>query len=144
MPGIAEPNPTSNSDSSRATAIVLQRPLHSKSMISHRLPQILPHLRNTIARRAFATGSQRSLRLPRLSIFEALDSHPKSKVAIVHSESGKSFTYGDLLADTARYRSRLMMLHKPEFRMDLGERRIAFLVENGYHYVGMHLLDGFE
>lgn len=76
------------------------------------------------------------LTLPRLPIFEALDSHPRSKTAVVRSESGERWTYGDLLADTARYKEKLMFLDE-ESGLDLKERRIAFLAENGYDYVGM-------
>jgi len=71
--------------------------------------------------------------LPRLPIFEALASHNPKSTAIIHSESGDKFTYGGLLSDTAKLRSKLLEKAKVD---DLQEQRIAFLVENGYNYVG--------
>lgn len=104
-------------------------------MMLRRFSQFFPRLGSFAARRAIATGSQEKLTLPRLPIFEALNSHPRSKTAIVHSKSGKSFTYGDLLVDTALYKDRLLKLSRAK-EEDLREGRIAFLVENGYDYVG--------
>lgn len=94
-------------------------------------------LRQIITSRTITTGSK-VLTLPRLPIFEALDSHPKSKTAIVHSRSGRAFTYGDLLAATARTKDWILMRNGAEQGQDLKEKRIAFLVENGYDYVGTH------
>lgn len=71
--------------------------------------------------------------LPRLPIFEALSSHNPRSTAIVHSESGDKFTYGSLLSDAAKLRRKLLEKAKVD---DLQEQRIAFLVENGYNYVG--------
>lgn len=71
--------------------------------------------------------------LPQLPIFEALSSYNPRSTAIVHSESGDEFTYGGLLSDTAKLRRKLLEKAKVD---DLQEQRIAFLVENGYNYVG--------
>ncbi|KND90981.1 Acyl-CoA synthetase family member 3, mitochondrial [Tolypocladium ophioglossoides CBS 100239] len=70
--------------------------------------------------------------LPRLPIFEAVAGHDPAATAVVHSVSGRSFTYGQLLADVSRARDR-----RREARggADLDGERIAFLVENSYDYV---------
>lgn len=71
--------------------------------------------------------------LPRLPIFEAVARHDPEAVAVVHSVSGRSFTYGQLLADVSRARDRL---REARNGADLDGERIAFLVENSYDYVG--------
>lgn len=72
--------------------------------------------------------------LPRLPIFEAISKHNQDSPAIVHSDSGRTFSYGDLLHDVARRKYSLateVAGSKP-----LKGERVAFLVENGYDYVG--------
>lgn len=75
-----------------------------------------------------------STSLPRLPIFEAIASHDPQSTAVVHSVSGRSFTYGGLLGDVRRARDQL---HEASGKSDLTGERIAFLVENSYDYVGM-------
>ena len=71
--------------------------------------------------------------LPKLPVFEAIASHDPESTAVIHSKSGRRFTYGELLRDIADARNSIY--HSAgEQRMD-GER-VAFLVENGYDYVG--------
>ena len=70
--------------------------------------------------------------LPRLPIFEALSQHDPKSTVVVHSASGRKFTYGELLSDVAEEKDRL--LKQGGGKID-GER-IAFLVENSYDYVG--------
>lgn len=106
-------------------------------MALRQIPQLLAPLRSRIFSRT-ATSSSEVLTLPRLPIFEALNSHPKSKLAIVHSRSGQKFTYGELLAATARYKDQLLVLSKAEKEEDLKEKRVAILVENGYDYLGVY------
>ena len=72
--------------------------------------------------------------LPKLPIFEAIKSHDANKVAVVHSSSSRSFTYGNLLHDVAATRDFISSTAK---RKPLQGQRIAFLAENGYDYVGM-------
>lgn len=72
--------------------------------------------------------------LPRLPIFEAVAKHDPSSTAVVHSISGRKFTYGDLLGDVCRARD---LLVKAAGGRDLNGDRIAFLVENSYDYIGM-------
>ena len=71
--------------------------------------------------------------LPRLPVFEAISKHDPESTAVIHSKSGRRFTYGQLLRDVADARNKL--------RQSAGEhstdgQRVAFLVENSYDYVG--------
>ena len=71
--------------------------------------------------------------LPRIPVFKAIASHDPRSTAVIHSKSGRKFTYGELLRDVADTRDSIR--HSAgEQRME-GER-VAFLVENGYDYVG--------
>lgn len=76
--------------------------------------------------------------LPRLPIFEALAKHDSNSLAVVHSSSGRSFTYGELLKDVAAGTKRLAATAQKD---DISGERVAFLVENGYDYVGAHNID---
>lgn len=82
--------------------------------------------------------------LPRLPIFEAIASHDPSSTAIIHSLSGRKFSYGQLLQDVAEAKHNL----QTEAGGKVDGQRIAFLVENSYDYVGahavkvVHIIDG--
>lgn len=71
--------------------------------------------------------------LPRLPIFEAVAKHDPESTAVIHSLSGRTFKYGELLGDVRRARDRL---REASGRENLDGERIAFLVENSYDYVG--------
>jgi hypothetical protein len=71
--------------------------------------------------------------LPKLPIFEAIHKHDAKSTAILHYPSGRSFTYGELVHDVADAAEELRI--KTEGKKLSGER-VAFLVENGYDYVG--------
>jgi hypothetical protein len=71
--------------------------------------------------------------LPRMPIFEAIASHNLRSTAIVHSPSGRSFSYGELAHDVA---ASVEDLKRHARGRSLDGERIAFLVENGYDYVG--------
>ena len=73
--------------------------------------------------------------LPNLPIFQALASHDPKSTVVVHSPSGRRFTYGQLLSDVAEAKDRLVR----ESGGSLRGERIAFLVENSYDYVGAQL-----
>ena len=75
--------------------------------------------------------------LPRLPIFEAIASHNPSSTVVVHSPSGRRFTYGELLGDVAEGKDRIL---SEVGGKDTNGERIAFLVENSYDYVGGHQL----
>ncbi|PNP80029.1 hypothetical protein FNYG_06739 [Fusarium nygamai] len=70
--------------------------------------------------------------LPRLPLFEAVAQHDPDSKAVIHSLSGRTFKYGELLGDVSRARDRLAEVAGRE---DLNGERIAFLVENSYDYV---------
>lgn len=52
---------------------------------------------------------------------------------MVHSASGRRFTYGALLRDVSERRDRLVGQG-----LGIEGERIAFLIENSYDYVGAH------
>ena len=76
--------------------------------------------------------------LPKLPIFEAIAEHDPQATAIIHSESRKSFSYGQLLHDVSKFKDHLgqQSSEKP-----IKGQRISFLVENSYDYVGAHSPD---
>ena len=75
---------------------------------------------------------------PDLPIFRAIASHDPKSTAIIHSKSERKFTYGELLkhvegAKITLYNQLKSASAEGESR---GGQRVAFLVENGYDYVG--------
>ncbi|UKZ49406.1 hypothetical protein TrVGV298_003653 [Trichoderma virens] len=76
-----------------------------------------------------------SAALPRLAIFEAVARHDPEALAVVHSLSGRRFTYGQLLGDVRRARTRLLEARGKSAGDDLDGERVALLVENSYDYV---------
>ncbi|KAL4919081.1 hypothetical protein BDW62DRAFT_179890 [Aspergillus aurantiobrunneus] len=83
------------------------------------------------ARRSLAT-------LPDLSLFRALKNHDPASLAVTHSPSSRSFTYGNLVADVIQAQDRLRQTSGGR-RDGLRGERIAFLAENSYDYVVMLL-----
>ena len=74
---------------------------------------------------------------PDLPIFKAIASHDPQSTAIIHSKSGRRFTYGELLKNVEDAKTKLhshLLIGSSE--ESIGGQRIAFLVENGYDYVG--------
>lgn len=78
--------------------------------------------------------------LPNLPLFRALRDHDRSSTAVVHTATAHAFTYGDLVADVIRSKEELLRtaagVAKGMGTDDLGGKRIAFLAENSYDYVG--------
>lgn len=70
--------------------------------------------------------------LPNTPIFRALQEHDPASLAVVHSVSERSFTYGNLIGDVLRAKEQLE--HKTTGK--LAGERVAFLAENSYDYVG--------
>jgi len=64
---------------------------------------------------------------------EAISKHDPNSTAVIHSDSGRSFTYGELLKDISQHSINLKKIAGDK---DLNGERVAFLVENGYDYVG--------
>lgn len=73
--------------------------------------------------------------LPRTPLFEEISKIDPQSIAVVHSLSGKSFSYGSLLQDVVAARERLAKSAGKNVK-DMEGERIAFLVENSYDYVG--------
>lgn len=73
--------------------------------------------------------------LPRLPLFEAISKHNPDSLAVVHSDSERSFTYGELLKDVASATERLKATAQNK---SMEGERVAFLIENGYDHVGAH------
>lgn len=71
--------------------------------------------------------------LSKLPVFEAIAKHDPHSIAVIHSASGRKFTYGALLRDVVEAMDRL---HKEADSNNIEGQRIAFLVENSYDYVG--------
>ena len=79
------------------------------------------------------TPSRMASTLPRLPVFEAIASHDPKSTAVIHSISGRRFSYGELLDDVADAKDRIQA---SAGSTGTEGQRIAFLVENGYDYVG--------
>lgn len=76
--------------------------------------------------------------LPSLPLFLAAQQHAQNdanKVAVIDATKQESFTFTQLLEDAAALRKQILELLGLTATGDLEERRIAFLVPNGYDYV---------
>lgn len=76
--------------------------------------------------------------LPRTRLLEAIRGHPHESPAVVHSLSGRTFTYGSLLRDVAETKGKLLEEtgKNGDVKEGLAGQRVAFLIENSYDYVG--------
>lgn len=110
---------------------------------------MLPHLlqriyspKATIARlKWYNIAKSQALRMastfPDLPIFRAIASHDPKSTAVIHSKSDRRFTYGELLKDVEGAKIKLYHQLKAAAPDDsVGGQRVAFLIENGYDYVG--------
>ena len=79
--------------------------------------------------------------LPRLPVFEAIADHDPKSTAVIHSTSGRRFSYGELLDDVADAKEKIQALAGGT---GTDGQRIAFLVENGYDYVGAMMVMSIE
>lgn len=73
--------------------------------------------------------------LQRSAVFEAIRKHDPSSTAVVNYDSGVAFSYGSLLRDVARAKERLLR-DTGKSESGIAGERVAFMVENGYDYVG--------
>lgn len=78
-----------------------------------------------------------AISVQRSAFLEAIQNHNPSSTAVVNHDSGTSYSYGTLLRDIACAKERLVCSHG---KNSLAGERVAFLVENGYDYVGMNML----
>lgn len=85
--------------------------------------------------RRHASSLRKAIIMPDNPIFQAIQKHDPKSIAIIHSESGRTFSYGSLLYDVAAAKERLLQTANGK---PLSGERIAFLAENGYDYVGAH------
>ncbi|KAJ5895647.1 hypothetical protein N7495_007338 [Penicillium taxi] len=83
------------------------------------------------ARLAISASSKLFSTLPNLPIFRALQNHDPSSLAVTHSVSERSFTYGNLIADVLRAKEDL----ERKTSGKLAGERVAFIAENSYDYV---------
>jgi malonyl-CoA/methylmalonyl-CoA synthetase len=99
-----------------------------------RIVSLLPQLRQS--KRGFTSSSIiMATGLPKLHLFETIANHDPNSTVVIHSISGRRFTYGELLKDVTEARD---MLYENASGHSIEGQRIAFLVENGYDYVGAH------
>jgi len=73
--------------------------------------------------------------LPDQPLFGALRDHDPSSIAVLDTQSGHSFTYGNLIADVVHAKDKLN--NRANGESGLAGERIAFLAENSYDYVGI-------
>lgn len=102
--------------------------------VLHRCTATTPvFARIVVAKFSLANLSRMASTLPRFPIFDAISRHESRSTAVIHSVSGRTFTYGNLLHDVADAKEEL---RSAAGSMDLTGQRVAFLVENSYDYVG--------
>ncbi|KAH0543113.1 hypothetical protein FGG08_002539 [Glutinoglossum americanum] len=70
--------------------------------------------------------------LPNLPILEAIASHDPETTAVVHSSTGRRFTYGELLRDIVLAKDRLNASTKEG---GLKGKAVGFIAERSYNYV---------
>lgn len=108
------------------------RHLFLRTLVRHKSP---PTVYTTHCSPRFARSALHSVRmastLPCLPIFEAIKKHNGQSTAVVHSLSGRSFTYGELVNDVAAAKDKLQRNCNGA---SAEGQRISFLVENGYDY----------
>lgn len=107
-------------------------------MLSRSFSELLwrrPTLASAAFRCARTITTGRLACLPQTPLFEAIKSHDPESSAVIHSLSGRQFSYGSLLKDVAIAKQRLANDAGRDAEALQGER-IAFLVENSYDYVG--------
>ncbi|KAJ5175719.1 uncharacterized protein N7482_001596 [Penicillium canariense] len=88
--------------------------------------------------RLFSTAKRLLTELPNTRLFRALKEHDPASLAVMHSLSGRSFTYGNLTADVLRAKEDLEQ-KAAKTKGKLAGERVAFLAENSYDYVVMLL-----
>ncbi|OJD15830.1 hypothetical protein AJ78_03927 [Emergomyces pasteurianus Ep9510] len=80
--------------------------------------------------------SRLSSTLPNLPLFRALRHHDPKSLAVIHSASGRAFTYGSLIGDVVRAQKNLLQCATASSKnVALRGAPVAFLVENSYDYV---------
>ena len=110
------------------------------AIISSSIRNLRPYRSANLRLKAIAQGRRQQVRMastfPDLPIFRAISSHDPDSTAVIHSGSNRHFTYGDLLKDVEDAKIKLYGQLKTASPESIGGQRVAFLVENGYDYVG--------
>ena len=104
---------------------------------AHLSPAAAHSLTQRYSRAFSCNSSAMAAALQRSAFFEAIRKHDPSSTAVVNFDSGVAFSYGSLLRDVSRAKERLLQETGKDESGIAGER-IAFMVENGYDYVGAH------
>ncbi|EFR04502.1 hypothetical protein MGYG_07510 [Nannizzia gypsea CBS 118893] len=74
--------------------------------------------------------------LPDLPLFRPLASHDQQSTSVVHSASGRTFTYGNLIGDVISAQDKLKSIRDRHSKpLSLHGKPVAFLAENSYDYV---------
>lgn len=111
----------------------------SCSLSDHTSSPLRKYTTSTTTTTTITTNTQfkmaSTLTLPKLPIFEAIASHNPQSTAVVHCLSRRTFKYGEILPDVCRTRDRIL---DAAGTTDIRGERVAFLIENGYDYVGMN------
>ena len=111
--------------------------LHCPFLFIHiKGPSILFHV--FIASRPIIPPLRHRMPLPSHPLFLAAQQHARNdseKIAIVDITKQQSFTFTQLLEDAASLRDHILEVLELAAVGDLDERRVAFLVPNGYDYV---------
>ncbi|KAB8261334.1 hypothetical protein BDV32DRAFT_137469 [Aspergillus pseudonomiae] len=84
------------------------------------------------------TQSPNLTSIPSLPLFLAAKKHAQTtpdKIAVIDTTKNQSFTFSQLLSDTAALKKQILQQLKLTETGDLEERRVAFLTPNGYDYV---------
>lgn len=96
------------------------------------MPGLISRLRPRLQLPRLAARARLLSTLPNTPIFRALQNHDPASLAVVHSLSERSFTYGNLIGDVLRAKEQL----ERKTTDKLAGERVAFLAENSYDYVG--------
>lgn len=96
----------------------------------HLQSHLQPHLQ--LQKLNLRHSSSSSHKLPNIPIFQAIKEHDPDSLAVIHSLSRRTFTYGNLIGDVLRAREDL----RRKAGSNLAGERIGFLAENSYDYVG--------
>ncbi|KAH0566036.1 hypothetical protein GP486_000557 [Trichoglossum hirsutum] len=70
--------------------------------------------------------------LPKLPIFVAIAGHDPESTAVIHSSTGRSFTYGELLRDVVLAKDKLNATKEGD---SLKGKAVGFMAERSYDYV---------
>lgn len=73
--------------------------------------------------------------LQRSAFLEAIRKHEPSSVAVVENATGANFSYRSLLHGVVRAKE-LLLLQTGRSDATISGERVAFMVENGFDYVG--------